>query len=350
MIHLIAPMKGKILSGGYLYNERVAAELPSENFAYHGLERVDELVDIEKWLPLSDEDLILLDSLFFSRPELLDELRGKWSGRIWMLIHCLPSLNPSLSLQEQADWKLREERAISCCDGLVVTGTVSGRVIRERSLYSGTILTAIPGIDRKSFYEAFVPRFPAEPGESRGERVELLTVANWTPLKNHQALIPVLAGLQDLPWRWRIVGAVNSNTPLYEEFWRRAEEEGIAGRIESLGALPPEETAARMREADIYLFPSLMESYGMSVAEAMSCGCAVVAGANEGTSELVRNGEDALLLDPADSELWRKELRILMENFERRTNLSLAARERAAAFPSWRDTARSLYDGMTGAF
>jgi glycosyltransferase involved in cell wall biosynthesis len=70
----------------------------------------------------------------------------------------------------------------------------------------------------------------------------------------------------------------------------------------------------------VFLNPSWMEGWGLTAAEAMACGCALVSTANGGVNEFAANGESTLLAPvKAPGELAGKLLRALRnENLRRR--------------------------------
>jgi glycosyltransferase involved in cell wall biosynthesis len=52
--------------------------------------------------------------------------------------------------------------------------------------------------------------------------------------------------------------------------------------------------------ASIFIGPALVEGFGLTLGEAMQCGCAVVATNIGGYSAICHNRETALLCEPAD--------------------------------------------------
>jgi glycosyltransferase involved in cell wall biosynthesis len=61
-----------------------------------------------------------------------------------------------------------------------------------------------------------------------------------------------------------------------------------------------DDLAAHYASADLFLFPSLSETYGNVVAEALASGLAVVAFAHAAAATLVRDGGNGRLLAPGD--------------------------------------------------
>ncbi len=74
-------------------------------------------------------------------------------------------------------------------------------------------------------------------------------------------------------------------------------------RIEWLGRISDAERTARLRGADAFCAPSLRgESFGVVLLEGMACGTPVVASDIPGYARVARGGDDALLVEPGDSD------------------------------------------------
>jgi len=69
-----------------------------------------------------------------------------------------------------------------------------------------------------------------------------------------------------------------------------------------LGPLPNDRMRAVYNGACVYLDTSEFQGFGRPALEAMACGCATVLGREGGVSEYARDGENCLLIDPADRD------------------------------------------------
>jgi glycosyltransferase involved in cell wall biosynthesis len=102
------------------------------------------------------------------------------------------------------------------------------------------------------------------------------------------------------------------------------------------GYLPEEELPVFYNYADVFVYPSLYEGFGLPVLEAMACGCPVVASNVASIPEVL--GEAGILVTPTDiDELATAIYRVISDNNLRR-QLSQAGLARAALF-SWEKTA-----------
>jgi glycosyltransferase involved in cell wall biosynthesis len=77
-----------------------------------------------------------------------------------------------------------------------------------------------------------------------------------------------------------------------------AAELGITGDLVFVGGVPLEETVRFYQAADVFVYPSLNETFGLPILEAMACGCPVVTSDTSAMPETA--GGAAILADPKD--------------------------------------------------
>jgi glycosyltransferase involved in cell wall biosynthesis len=80
---------------------------------------------------------------------------------------------------------------------------------------------------------------------------------------------------------------------------------------------------------DVFVTPSLVETFGNTAMEAMACGTPVVGYATSGLKDVVASGVTGLLQEPVGSEeaIWQA-LEYMVSNSEERALMGLAARRR----------------------
>lgn len=127
-----------------------------------------------------------------------------------------------------------------------------------------------------------------------------------------------------------------------ELFWKRCGKWGIADRVLCPGFICEADSAQLMAGADIFVFPSLAEGFGMPNAEAMASGCPVVASAVFAVPEVV--GDGALLIrDPSDAAAFAQAMGKLADDAEFREALVKRGLERVeSGIFSWDTAAKSL--------
>jgi len=92
---------------------------------------------------------------------------------------------------------------------------------------------------------------------------------------------------------------------------RRALELGLDTRVRFFGSVPRETVLRLFRAADASVLPSAWENFPHTVVEALAVGCPVIATAVGGVPEVVRDGENGLLVPPGDAAA----LAIALERF-----------------------------------
>lgn len=80
--------------------------------------------------------------------------------------------------------------------------------------------------------------------------------------------------------------------------------------VVNIGKLPNQELPKYYQMADVYLFPTLcQEGFGLTLIEALHCGCNVIASDYGGVKEVLNNGEYGDLIEnPNYSEEWKQKI------------------------------------------
>jgi glycosyltransferase involved in cell wall biosynthesis len=100
---------------------------------------------------------------------------------------------------------------------------------------------------------------------------------------------------------------------------------------ESTGVLDPSRLAELRRQAAVYAAPALYEPFGLGILEAALDRCALVLGDIPSLRELWQDA--AVFVDPRDPDALRRALEELMDDADRREDLSARAHRRAGAYP-----------------
>jgi glycosyltransferase involved in cell wall biosynthesis len=107
------------------------------------------------------------------------------------------------------------------------------------------------------------------------------------------------------------------------------------------GYVPMEEIPLFMNGAEVFVFPSLYEGFGLPVLEAMSCGTPVISSNRSSIPEIV--GSAAVLVDPTSIRDLADRIIELLKNPDERRRLSRLGLEQASRF-SWIEAARQTLD------
>jgi glycosyltransferase involved in cell wall biosynthesis len=91
-----------------------------------------------------------------------------------------------------------------------------------------------------------------------------------------------------------VVGA-DPNLPKMKALCSRLQ---VSGYFEFTGWMPNEELQKLYRRANVFVMPSLAEAFGVVFLEAMACGIPVIGARVGGIPELIKHGENGLLVKP----------------------------------------------------
>jgi glycosyltransferase involved in cell wall biosynthesis len=129
--------------------------------------------------------------------------------------------------------------------------------------------------------------------------------------------------------------------PRYPQVREEARRLRLGERVVFLGDVPEKDLSPIYNGAEVFVFPSLYEGFGLPVLEAMACGTPVVCSNSSSLPEIVGNA--AISLDPADTGAWVAALTEVLESEELRAELRKRGLEQAERF-SWQKTARDTLD------
>jgi glycosyltransferase involved in cell wall biosynthesis len=136
---------------------------------------------------------------------------------------------------------------------------------------------------------------PCPPAPGAGQPLQALFVGRLVPFKGLTLLLEALAAVRGaIDVQLTVVG----EGPMRQTWEADASRLGVADRVEFCGAQPLEEVARRMRAAHVFCLPSVRESGGAVLLEAMACARPVIAVNFGGPAEIV--DEKVGRLAPAD--------------------------------------------------
>jgi glycosyltransferase involved in cell wall biosynthesis len=312
----VVPDTSGSITGGTLYNRELVDALAERGFAI-------EVCDLDAALAAPDRPkrarsagvgrFLWLDSLYL---DALPELRRAYqSDRIGLLLHYLPSLVARGRELAPADLGAAEARALEQADAIVATSAFMREIVEKLGARARGVSVIEPGRLASGVAE------PAPVNDG----LNAIVVANLMPGKGVEPFLRALADelLASDRFRLTIVGS-DTLDPRYAAACRDvAMREARLSAVELAGSLDPRSTLECMADKNLVVSASVMEAYGMAVAEARTLGVPILArsaGNLDGMVEPRAGGE--LVAD--HRELSRAFVRLCRNRLERARRIDCA--------------------------
>ena len=222
--------------------------------------------------------------------------------------------------------------------------TVVSRAMKERALALGADadrLEVLPmGVD-------LIRRFVPDDALGR-ESEELLFVGRLVEKKGLAVLLDALPAVaRHHPGvRLRVAG----DGPLRQSLEQRARALGIAHRVDFLGMISQTKLPALYRRATLLVAPFVVasggdqEGLGLVTAEAMGCGCPVLASDLPAVRDLICDGQTGCLTPSGDPLALERHLVALLDDAGRRAALAAEARRQVLERFDWQSIAARYGD------
>jgi glycosyltransferase involved in cell wall biosynthesis len=188
-----------------------------------------------------------------------------------------------------------------------------------------------PGVD-KGFADAAAGRDYA-----RADR--LLFAGTWRKNKGIEDLVPAFIRLAERRPNLTLT-VLGGGIP--RECVLRSFPESVRPRVRCVTTSTEAETMAAFAQADLFVLPSLFEGTPLTLLEAMGSGLPIVTTATCGMLDVIRDGENGLLVPIRSPEAIATALGRLLDDRALREKLGRAAQSEALARYSWRQAAEPM--------
>lgn len=167
----------------------------------------------------------------------------------------------------------------------------------------------------------------------------ILCVGNLQPRKNLKRLIEAYVRLRRAGATQHRLVLVGKKAWLYDDTFVAARESGFGEDLIFTDYVPDNDLVALYNAAELFVYPSIFEGFGLPPLEAMACGTPVVTSNTSSFPEVI--GDAALAVDPLDAEALASAMAAVLSDADLSARLSAQGLQRAALF-SWEETARII--------
>jgi spore coat protein SA len=268
-------------------------------------------------------------------------------------------------LHMHADWLIQLDRdqiarrlklsnvIVGCSD--YVTRNIQRRfpeyVERCVTVYNGVDLNSItPGAERLTPSDGPRVVFVGRVSPEKGIHV-LIDAFELVLTKCPDAHLEIIGGEYIMPFEYFAWGSDDSMVRGLKRFYpgsylealRHKARRNLEGHVTFLGHLPRAEMIEHVRQADLFVQPSIaVEMFGMAVADAMAAAVPVVATRICGLPEVVADGKTGVLVPPNNPEALADAIIRQLSNFTVSKQMGQAGRARVERLFSWDHTAKTI--------
>ena len=316
------------LTGGYLYNKHIINGLQKKGYTVNvlgtdwpwkdreGLEKICRC-HLEK---LSRGSIVIVDSLILASLHYIVQEFGdrlKFLG----LIHLPVTYDVFSGVQGKI--ASEELKALNHMHNVVVTGQFTFDLLCNAGLNPVKISTIQPGTGQ------FTRKIKYEPVPSK-----LLCISNYSALKAQDILIRALYRLTAWNWTLHLYGDTERDTEYTTALRSLILQLKMESRIIMHGIVERHEISKVFLNADLFVMPSLFESYGMALTESLAHGIPVITTMAGNIPNTVPEGM-GLLTVPGNEEQLADAIRSLFEDTIKYSALCTAASRYYKQARSW---------------
>jgi glycosyltransferase involved in cell wall biosynthesis len=279
--------------------------------------------------------------------------------RMATLVHHLRA-DERIGLLRRTAAELMERVLLNRSGMIIVNSAVTEGSVRRRLKRDIPIHVCKPGRDTL--------QVSSNPDAGRGRKdagkdwgpVQLLSVGNIIPRKGHLDLLEMLIGLGGTDWRLVIVGRDEPRSRYSRRLHGLVDRAGLSDRVLFAGTVSDSELQNHYLSADVFVFPSSCEGYGIALAEALCSALPYVAFDSGGVREIAgcggerAGGGEALrcrggfIVDRDSTDVFSRVLGSLIRDRNLRERLSEESAARALALPTWEQTGACFHDALHG--
>jgi glycosyltransferase involved in cell wall biosynthesis len=220
---------------------------------------------------------------------------------------------------------------------LVISQSTKDDVVRFCDVSPDNVIVTYCGVD-----EQFAPRSRHEVEAFRATKGLpsrfILYLGTLEPRKNVPQIVRAYAALRsdDLSRHYKLVIAGAKGWG-YDEVFAAVEQNDLKDDVMFAGYVPAEELPLWYNAAELFVYPSLFEGFGLPVLEALACGTPAITSNVSSLPEVA--GDAALTITPTDTRALSEAMIRVLRDAALRAQLRERGLRQAAQF-SWQRTAQ----------
>ena len=217
----------------------------------------------------------------------------------------------------------REEKEYSEADCITVPSKFVYRTFIEQVISANKLRLLPYGVNLNSFQSVDKPD---------KDRFDILFVGGMSLQKGVQYLVQAYNKINHSAKSLTFVGA--SDPALISILKKRGiwPEEAYV-----LGHMPQIKLKSIMSRSHVLVLPSIQDGFGMVMAQALACGCPIVASSHTGGEDLITDGVEGVIVGVRDVDSLANRLQQLADNSKLRDKMGMQALQKVQSIGGWHE-------------
>jgi starch synthase len=222
----------------------------------------------------------------------------------------------------------REEAEYDLADAITLPSTFSVGTFLKLGVHAHKLRLAPYGVDLSMFHPTSAPTH---------NEFRVLFVGAISVRKGVQYLLDAFDQLEHKHKHLTLVGSIAAELKPLVDRLRSRDDVSIMGHVAR------SHLKDIMSTSHVMVLPSIEDGFGLVQAQAMACGCPVVASANTGASDLFTDGIEGFIIPIRDTEGIAQRLQTLADNPDLRDQMGAVAIQRVKSINGWNQYGEIIY-------
>ncbi len=269
-------------------------------------------------------------------------LQTWWQVPHMVMFHTLGAVKNAIGIgEDEPDLRLEEERQIAGYCHHIIASTEKEKL--ALNLYYNVPPEKVSVIPCGVNLNLFQPgdKLAARQKLGLGDRKIMLFVGRVERLKGIDKLIQAMPYLAGIKPRLVVVGEDGNRPGEINNLKNLAEKVGVADFVIFTGLVDYEKLPDFYNAADVFVFPSYYESFGLAPLESLACGTPVVVTDVGDLMNIVRQGETGYVLSDNEPQHLAEKIELILNGEIRYIGHALAIRSSVTRF-GWQNIAASV--------
>jgi glycosyltransferase involved in cell wall biosynthesis len=190
-------------------------------------------------------------------------------------------------------------RTWGLCDAIIRVNKKDIPLFVEAGVSPNKVFHIVNGYDPHKFKPVSMDEARERLGLEKDREI-ILHISRLHEEKGQKYLIEAIK--KNLEYRKDVLCFIGGSGPLKDELQKQINDSNLQDHVKLIGFVPDELLSIWMNACDLFVLPSLRESFGIVQIEAMACGKPVVATYNGGSEEIITSDDYGFLVEPANSD------------------------------------------------